>query len=278
MTNYCYSQLVDESRANITITLDLKEPVEILDFASLFASLGRQFDKYIAENHPDVSGQARIYIKEVRKGSIIAELVPQIKDLVDILDTVLMMSNFAGAVGMAIKKYISGERIPGATKSDLSSVADMVKSVAHDSDGRADLEFVKYDQGVWNRSLVVSFDTADARRALETLESHKRVLDKTDTADHERVLMVFQQSNIKMTSLGKRSGELVLIESLHPKPLPLIYASQLAEEQIKHEITEADDNIFKKCLDVDVNVELRDGKPVAYRVVHMHKIFDLPED
>jgi len=58
----------------------------------------------------------------------------------------------------------------------------------------------------------------------------------------------------------------------------LIYASDLAEQRITHEITEADDNVYKKGLVVDVNVEMRAGKPVAYRVTNFHDIIDLPDD
>jgi hypothetical protein len=40
----------------------------------------------------------------------------------------------------------------------------------------------------------------------------------------------------------------------------VIYASDLAEQRIKHEITEDD------------------TKPVAYRVTHIHDVIDLPDD
>lgn len=72
--------------------------------------------------------------------------------------------------------------------------------------------------------------------------------------------MVFTQANIKNATVGKRSGE------------------RLAEQKIKHEIREADDNLFKKGFIVDVNIELRGGKPVAYRVTNLHDVIDLPDD
>lgn len=89
-----YSQLVSDSGAYITVSLDLKQPVEITDFAKLFAALGEQFDEYIAKHHPDISGKAKIFIKEVRKGSIIADIVPQIRDMIDLMDAVLIVTGF----------------------------------------------------------------------------------------------------------------------------------------------------------------------------------------
>jgi len=57
----------------------------------------------------------------------------------------------------------------------------------------------------------------------------------------------------------------------------LIYASELAERQIKREITEADDNVFRKGFVVDVNVEFRGEMPIAYSVTNLHQVIDLPD-
>lgn len=70
----------------------------------------------------------------------------------------------------------------------------------------------------------------------------------------------------------------VIIESISETDLPLIYASDLAEQRIKHEIRVADENVFKKGFVVDVNVETRNGNPIAYRVTNVHQVIDLPDD
>lgn len=268
---------MSDSGAYITVSLDLKQPVEITDFAKLFAALGEQFDEYIAKHHPDISGKAKIFIKEVRKGSIIADIVPQIRDMIDLMDAVLIVTGFSGLVGWKIKEYVSGRRIGDFRKPDIESVTDMVKSVAHDSDGRATIENVTFEHGVWTRKLSVSFTTSDARQAVKILEAHKLDLEKTESADYTRVTMVFERSSTRDASVGKRSGERVIIDAISDKALTLIYASEMAERQIKREIREADDNVFKKAFVVDVNVELRAGQPIGYRITHVHQVIDLPE-
>jgi hypothetical protein len=74
------------------------------------------------------------------------------------------------------------------------------------------------------------------------------------------------------------AGELVTVEKISRKPLALVYASQLAEERIKHEITVEPDNVFKKGFVVDLNVDEKGGKPIAYSVTHVHQVIDLPDD
>ncbi len=49
----------------------------------------------------------------------------------------------------------------------------------------------------------------------------------------------------------------------------------MTEKRIKHEIAEADENVFKRGFVVDINVQLHGGRPVAYRVKHLHSIIDI---
>jgi predicted nucleic acid-binding Zn ribbon protein len=70
----------------------------------------------------------------------------------------------------------------------------------------------------------------------------------------------------------------VVISEISEKPLAITYGSELAEERIKHEIRESDDNIFKKGFNVDVKLQLSGGRPVAYSIMHVHDIIELPDD
>jgi hypothetical protein len=100
-------------------------------------------------------------------------------------------------------------------------------------------------------------------------------LDETEDADHARVLMTFTRADVGDANINQKSGEMVLIEEISDKPLALIYQSNLAEERIKSEIRDAI-SVFHKGFVVDTNVTARNGRPVAYAVVNVHQIIDLP--
>jgi len=51
----------------------------------------------------------------------------------------------------------------------------------------------------------------------------------------------------------------------------------MAERQIKSEIRDADDNIYKKGFIVDANVQMRLGRIVGYAVTNVHQVIDLPD-
>ncbi|WP_421855895.1 hypothetical protein [Oricola sp.] len=272
-----YSQLMEESKGYLTVRLDIKKPVEIGDFASLFAGMGGQFDAYLREFHPELRGKAQMYVKEVRKGSIVADIFPNVPDLIGYMDNVLIVLGFGALFSKRVRALISGQFIDDAKKSDIKEIGDTIKSVSNDSGGQMKIESVTYEDGVWRRNLEIKFDTKEARAAQRTLEEQKNALDQIEHVDYQRVLMTFERSRKSDTDLDK-TGELVVIGEVNEKPKALIYGSELIEQKIKHEIREADDNIYKKGFVVDANSRLRDGRIVAYVVTQVHQIVDLPDE
>lgn len=273
-----YSQMMQQSGGHLTITVENSEPIEIGDFAAMFAGMGKQFDDYIRTDHPKLKGQARMYVREVRPGSTIADLFPQIADMIGIMDATLIVLGFGALFSKRIRRLITGQFLEGATKSDLQAVADTIKASAHDKDGTTRLESIVYEEDGPKKRLEASFTGAEARKALETIEAQKKALDGEEAADHARVLMIFTRPDIYDAEVGKRSGERVKIEEISPKHLALMYGSEIAEQRIKSEIRDTETSIFAKGFVVDVNVQTRGGKPVAYSVTNLHEVLDLPED
>ena len=75
-----------------------------------------------------------------------------------------------------------------------------------------------------------------------------------------------------------KTGEKGIIEDISPRPLAVVYASDLARERIKSEMLSGDRNIYKLGFFVDVNVQMRAGKPVAYRIKSVRNVIELPDD
>lgn len=266
---------------HLILKIETNQPVELSDFVAAFVGLGSQIEQFYDEAKPEDRGNARIYVREVRAGSIIAELVPYLLGAAPILGATMAgikhandLAKFVETFGGKLKKYFKrGGRDAAASKGDLADYLRTVQAVAHDADGS--LSLTVFEDG--QQRVAFQFSTSEAREAEHNLLEHRGELEKTTAADHKRVLMVFTRTIVAHAATGKRSGELVEIEAIHPRALPIVYASSLAEERIRHEIAEADDNVYKKAFDVDVNVEMRAGKPVAYRLVAVHAVIDLPE-
>jgi len=266
-----------ESTAYISIELDLSGPVEIGDFAALFAGMGGQFDDYLKEHHPRVAGTARMYVREVRKGSIIADLFAEV-DLIDLMDKGLIILGFAALFSRRIKAWVAGAPVDGMNRSGLKDANDTIRAIAQDPDGTAQVKTYRYVEGFWRSEIEVEFTSKEAREAQSTIEGQRQALEKSGTVDHSRVLMTFKRPDIGDANVGVRSGERVIIEAISLRDLPLIYGSEMAEDRIKDEMRNSEGNPFHKGFVVDVNVQTKGGRAAAYAVTHVHQIIDLDGD
>jgi hypothetical protein len=266
---------------HIILTLDTEQPIEVGDFVSAFTSLSSQYQKFVKTNYPEVSPDIDVYVKEIAQGSIVADLIAWAQStLAPISDELqkIITEKFVRYMGTRLSTYFKiGGRDPQATRSDIGDFMGAVQAIANDPNGSSKIEAVVFKDEKKDILAAIKFDTGQARVAQKELTQHVIEIEHKTATDHRRVLMTFVQSNVKDAELWRRTGERVKIESISDRDLPVIYASDLAERRIKHEIREGDDNVFKKGFVVDVNVELRGDKPVAYRVTDCHQVIDLPD-
>jgi len=273
-----YAEFMRGHPAHLTLILDTSQPIELGDFVSAFTSLANQYEKYIKSVAPEAEERGTIYVAEVKEGSIVAYLLDGIGKLIEGMEGILTLEDFVKRYGGRLGRYVTkGGREPTATKNDLRDFHNALAAIANDPKGSLTLEAAYFEEGERKVKAAFKFNTQQARQAEREIENHKQEIEGASSADHERVLMTFVRSDIRTTEPGRRSGELVMIEALGPKPRPLIYASALAEERIKFEIRD-DESVYKKGFVVDVNVETKNGNPIAYRVTNLHQVIDLPDD
>lgn len=277
-----YNQPMSEAPVMLRLRIQTEEPVEIDAFVGAFTSLAEEYRRDIKENYPDVDPDARIFVKEVRKKCIEADLIPYIvaaAPFVAQIDQVIVVEQFVRTWGKRITALVSGnlgEWSPN--KSELKTLVDATEAIARDPNAKSTLEAVTIEDGKNKIRASFQFATSEAKSAQVTIDEVYKRLEAPTGADHPRVLMVFTRSDVGKAQLGKRSGERVLIEEVHGRPLALMYASEMAEERIKHEIREAEDNIYKKGFVVDVSVRMVGGRPSVFAVTNLHDIIDLPDD
>ena len=273
-----YSDFMRNADAYLEIKLDLSDPVEIGDFAALFAGFGAEFERYLAENHPEAAGTAKMYVSEVRKGSVIAAMFADIPDLIGMADAALIALGFGALFNRRIRDFVQGKHLGGAKKSQLSDVAKTVQALANDKNGTMSVKGLRLKETEYEIEFEAVFTEREARDALTTINNQKLELDKVSTSDRQRVLMTFTRSDVGNAIVGKRSGERVVVDEISEKPRALVYGSDLAEAQIKDEIQNADENVYKRGFVVDLNIIFSGARPVAYSVTHLHQVIDLPGD
>lgn len=277
-----YDLAMENADSILTLTIDTKKPIELDAFVGAFTSLAEEFRRELRSGHPDADADATIYVKEVRKGSYEADLLPIIATAAPFIahmDSLLIVEQFVAAWGRKIRALVSGDLGDWRpNKSELATLANATQAIATDPDASSTLKAVRFRDNKREVEAEFVFNTEDAVKAQKTIDAEYRELERAKHAEYERVLLVFTRSDVGSVILGKKSGERVRIEEISPRPLALMYASDLAEQRIKHEIREGEDNIYKKGFVVDVNVRLVNGKPSVYAVTQVHEIIELPDD
>lgn len=275
---FAYTDLMTEGTPFIEFHIELTRPPALYDLIGAFAAVGHQFDRYIAEEHPNLEGEAHLFVKEIRKGSVILELIPQLAPLIATMDTVMIVDNFVTRYRALLGAFLAGSAPPSIDKGTAKAFLDTVKVVAKDPKGKATIRSAVYKENGSEKHIELQFVADEAVRARQLLERQVIEHDTPVFETKENVLMVFWQSNLKDPKTGKKTGERVIIETVSPKPLAVVYETALAGERIKHEMEQGERNLYKLGFYVDCYVERLQGKPVAYRITNVRDIIELPED
>lgn len=194
------------------------------------------------------------------------------------MDTALIVDGFVTRYGGLINRYLAGDKDGNANKSTINDLLGQVTVIANDPDGKSAISSVQYHETKTTKRLSIEFDTTGAKTAKEILQIQKATLDLAAYEPIENKLLVFEQTSIRATETGKRTNLKGRIESVHSKPLPVIFETDLARERIESEIREDEKNVYKKGFFVDCYAERVSGRPVAYRITDVRLIIPLPED
>ncbi|MGQ0456116.1 MAG: hypothetical protein ACT4OU_03530 [Hyphomicrobium sp.] len=273
-----YHELMQEGTPFVELRICLTEPTELVSLVESFAAVANQFDVYLRREHPNLKGAAKLFVQDIRKGSIIVELLPIIQPLIANMDNTLIVDGFVRRFGGRIKQYIEGKKDDSATKGDIKDLMGAVGLIANDPDGKSAISSVEYRKTKTTTRLTMEFDTEGAKKARETLQLQKAAIDLPAYEVFENKLMVFVQTTVKSSDTGKKTNQQAIIEAIHPKPLGITFETDLARERVESEIREDEKNVYKKGFFVDCYTERLNGKPVAYRITAVRDIIPLPDD
>lgn len=260
-----------DASAFLTLRIDTQDPIELGDFVGAFTSLAEEYQRQIQEHYKDLGENAHIYVKQVREGSIIAELIPYLSAITSVvpwMDQVMIVEQFVTIWGQRISALVSGELEGWDPKnSELEILLNTINAVAHDPNASSTLKAVSFEDGQRKIRAAFKFKTPEARKAQATIDKLRLAIETPDNEQHKRVLMVFTRTDVGDAAIGKKSGERVLIEEIDRRSLALMYASELAEQRLKHEIREAEDNVYKKGFVVDVTDSLARVRSYSRRAI-----------
>lgn len=269
-----------EVQAFIRLKLNTDDPIEMGEFVGAFTAIADEYDTFVRETRPTIDPSATLYVKEVKQGSIEAVLVPFSAGALPLfMQYANTLADFVRNYGAALRVYLKpNKRDETTTATQLRNFGDQVAAIANAPNASLEAAAIEVKNGEEFSRAAFKFKTSEAKSIRDHTAEHLREIERGSAAEHKRVLMTFTRTDVGDAKVGKRSGERVKIESVSARSLAVIFASEMAEQEIRYEIRDEKDNVYKKGFVVDVNVELRRGRPVAYRITNLHEVVDLPDE
>lgn len=260
-----------EAKLDDNMTLIVKisnsEPVELADFAKSMMSLAND---YQSRQTADPRLPAKLYIKEIKSGSIIAELAPMLplagQLLIEHYDQI---ENYAehlyNLIGWLLGKNGKPENTDGKQLNNLSNI---VNPVANDKGGQLTFSTVNHSGSVVNNITVNYYEANTVQnRARQEIRQLQEQEEPVENGDYTQVLMYWAQA------APDKETDQAVIEAVWPKPVKVILP-----DRIKQEILLDEPYPFKKLYIVDVNVQTVKGRPKLYKIQTYYGSMDMDEN
>lgn len=252
----------------LTIEIKNKHPVELVDLAQSMMALSDEYRRFLAKHDACIDADdVKLYIKEIRSGSIITELValaPYTLPFVDHAETVV---EYAKHLKTVYEWFIgkSEESPPkDIEKSTLQNLSQIVEPIAKDHASQMNFGAINVQGGIVVNLNITATEANAAQNAIRReIEARKEPV----TGIHRDVVMYWAQARNQPDS---KAGDRARIESLHPGDVKVRFANDAIKTQMLYDTPYP----FSKNFVVDVAVETVEGRPALYKVLEIHDVFD----
>lgn len=259
---------MEQEDAKLTVELLNTKPVELNDFTDGLAGIGHQYKRFLAKNPNLVPVEdVRLYIKNIRPGSTIADLVPYAPYALPFIIDFNNLTQFTNYLRLAYNYFLgkSSEK-PKLDRVDHHQLAKIVKPIVRDNGSQLNV-YVNVNGDVKQHFHIDSIEANASQNSIKrALDDMTRVKER----HNQKVVLYWYQAR---NDLAARVGDKAIIESVAPKPVKTIFDT----ERIKSEMLLASgENPFLWAYVVDVVVDTINERPALYKVVRCHEKFRKP--
>lgn len=252
------------SEALLTFEIENKQPVELLTLTDSLISVGREYNRYIGlQQDLTLTNESRLYIKEIRSGSIIYQLYDLLPYALFAMQETNNIIRFAKHLKSAYDYFrgLSQEK-PELDRSSLDDFSKIISPVAKDNGSQLNFN------GTFNGDVVVTYsiNSLESNAAQNVIGREKDSLREPISKFHEQVVFYWYQAK---DDLSSQTGDRGIIESIVSNSVKVIFDN----EAVKSEMINVEENIFSLAYIVDVKVETINGRPIVYKITKHHEHF-----
>lgn len=247
----------------LEIKINNENPVALKDLSLSLLSFNHQFHKFIeSETEKNMDVGSELLIKEVRKGSIIVELVSQAAPIAPLLWEGGSLAQWANTVESTCKWLLGKVDNPPKeyTKQDLQEWNKFVEPVAKDQGSQMNIN-------VSDGGTVINNFTINSTEANAIQNQVARKIEQLDTPEdhiHKMKVMYWYQAKFDTDS---ETGNRAIIDDISKNSLKVIFENLAVKESMLHPAESFKKPWHELAYLVDVEVETVRGVPKMYKVL-----------
>jgi hypothetical protein len=250
----------------LEVTLNNSRPVVLTDLTMALLGVGQQFERFI-ENETTEQHRvgSELFIKDVRSGSIVVELIAQAIPVVPLLWQGGSLTEWVGHAKHVVE-WLNGKLAKppkDLTKQDLRQWNNILEPVAKDHGSQ--MNFSVSDGGQVVNQFFITSDQANVAQ-----NSIRREMDRLDEPDdhvqRKRVMVWYQTKFDDQSPTGDRA----VVESITKTPVKVIFENNAVKKAML-----AGDPRFAKpwhelAYIVDVRIQTVQGVPKVYTIINYY--------
>jgi hypothetical protein len=281
----------------IVIYLDPGGPVELTGLSESFASIARIYERHYPS---DELPTPQLYITRLTSGSIIAEIAPFVMmfglPTLQYLAAVNTLANFAKRIADGVKGFAGidvgkagSAPTPALSHDDASDLREFIKPLTGRRGARLNITHARFVKGNAKRQTIVEYKfdeetinraAINMDRALALPQSDQVLIPPPESKIRKEVMLVFESASRRPGKEDGRTVDRATISDVTDRPLPT-YFRRSVRGNLKDVMVRGTTNpLTNVAYIVDVHVQTREGRPIAYVVTDVHDTVPLadPDD
>lgn len=254
----------------MTIEINNKQPVELFDLTNSFLSLADEYRRFSEKEPVSEIQEVKLYIKEIRTGSIIADIVACAPGVLPYIGYATSVISFSTYLKRAYKGLLghdaTDDNLKGLAKTNYENLSNIVEPVAKDNGSQINIHTTVNG----NVTVNFNFNSVEANAIQNRIKREISLLKEPTTGIKEKVLLYWYQARNDPKS---KAGDKAVIETIQPTPVKVVFSNEKVKAQMIY-----GENPFTSAYIVDVEVETIGGRPVIYKVLECHERIDKPPD
>lgn len=126
----------NEAPPDMKFEIKNKQPIELIDLTNSLLALGNEYQRFISRTHPEAeASDVKLYINEVRSGSVIALLTAMSPQLIEGFSYVNTVVDFASFLKNTFEILTNGKanKHTDLSPATLSNINQILEPIAKDN-------------------------------------------------------------------------------------------------------------------------------------------------